>query len=46
MWGVLTEVIKMDDKAERMAGTIKGQQMTIEDLALRVVHLETALEIA
>ncbi len=46
VWDVLTTVIKMDDKVERMAGTIKGQQMRIEDLTMRVVRLETALEIA
>lgn len=46
VWDVLTTVIKMDDKVERMADTIKGQQMRIEDLTLRVVRLETALEIA
>ena len=46
VWDVLTTVIKMDDKVERMADTIKGQQMRIEDLTMRVVRLETALEIA
>jgi hypothetical protein len=46
VWDVLTTVIKMDDKVERMADTIKGQQMRIEDLTVRVVRLETALEIA
>lgn len=46
VWDVLTTVIKMDDKVERMAETIKGQQMRIEDLTMRVVRLETALEIA
>ena len=46
VWDVLTTVIKMDDKVERMAETIKGQQIRIEDLTLRVVRLETALEIA
>ena len=46
LWDVLTTVIKMDDKVERMAETIKGQQMRIEDLTIRVVRLETALEIA
>ena len=46
VWDVLTTVIKMDDKVERMADTIKGQQMRIEDLTLRVVRLETVLEIA
>ncbi|WP_411725354.1 hypothetical protein [Methyloglobulus sp.] len=46
LWDTLSTVIKMDDKVERMADTIKGQQMRIEDLTLRVVRLETALEIA
>jgi hypothetical protein len=46
VWDVLTMVIKMDDKVERMADTIKGQQVRIEDLTMRVVRLETALEIA
>ncbi len=46
VWDVLTTVIKMDDKVERMADIIKGQQMRIEDLTMRVVRLETALEIA
>ncbi|MEQ1558741.1 MAG: hypothetical protein ABL933_07340 [Methyloglobulus sp.] len=46
VWDVLTTVIKMDDKVERMADTIKGQQMRIEDLTMRVVRLETMLEIA
>jgi hypothetical protein len=46
IWDVLTTVIKMDDKVERMADTIKSQQIRIEDLTIRVVRLETALEIA
>jgi hypothetical protein len=46
VWVVLTAVIKMNDKVERMADTIKGQQMRIEDLTMRVVRLETALEFA
>ncbi len=46
VWDVLTTVIKMDDKMERMADTIKSQQMRIEDLTMRVVRLETALEMA
>jgi len=45
-WDTLTTVIKMNDKVERMAGTIKNQQERIEDLTMRVVRLETALEIA
>ncbi len=46
LWDTLTTVIKMNDKVERMAEVIKGQQMRIEDLTARVVRLETALEIA
>lgn len=46
LWDALTTVIKMNDKVERMAGTIKDQQVRIEDLTMRVVRLETALEMA
>ena len=46
MWDALTTVIKMNDKVERMAGTMKGQQEKIENLTERVIRLETALEIA
>ncbi|MHB1232651.1 MAG: hypothetical protein ACYCZQ_08755 [Burkholderiales bacterium] len=46
LWDTLTTVIKMNDKVERMAEVIKGQQVRIEDLTARVVRLETALEIA
>jgi hypothetical protein len=46
LWDTLTTVIKMNDKVERMAGTIKDQQVRIEDLTMRVVRLETVLEIA
>ncbi len=45
MWDAITTVIKMNDKVERMAGTIKTQQMKIENLTERVIRLETALEI-
>ncbi|MCL2345094.1 MAG: hypothetical protein FWC58_04490 [Desulfobulbus sp.] len=46
MWDALTTVIKMNDKVERMAGSIKAQQEKIETLTERVIRLETALEIA
>lgn len=46
MWDAITTVIKMNDKVERMATTIKGQQTKIENLTERVIRLETALEIA
>lgn len=45
MWDAITTVIKMNDKVERMAGTMKGQQEKIENLTERVIRLETALEI-
>ena len=46
MWDAMTTVIKMNDKVERLAGTVKTQQEKIENLTGRVVRLETALEIA
>jgi len=46
LWDTLTTVIKMNDKVERMADSVKQQQVRIEDLTMRVVRLETALEIA
>ena len=46
MWDAITTVIKMNDKVERMAGTMKGQQEKIENLTERVIRLETTLEIA
>ena len=46
MWDAVTKVIRMDDKVERMAGTMKTQQAKIENLTERVIRLETAIEIA
>ncbi len=46
MWDAITRVIRMDDKIERLAETVKHQQMRIESLTERVIRLETALEIA
>lgn len=46
MWDTITKVIRMDDKVERLAGTVKDQQIKIETLTERVIRLETALEIA
>ncbi len=46
MWDAIARVIRMDDKIEQMAGTIKSQQIRIENLTERVIRLETALEIA
>lgn len=45
-WDAITTVIKMNDKVERMAATMVGQQQKIEGLTERVIRLETALEIA
>ena len=46
MWDAITTVIRMNDKVERLAGTIKMQQEKIENLTERIIRLETALEIA
>ena len=46
MWDAITTVIKMNDKVERVAETMKAQQEKIENLTERVIRLETALEIA
>ena len=46
MWDAITKVIRMDDKVDRLAGTVKEQQARIEGLTERVIRLETALEIA
>ena len=46
MWDAITKVIRMDDKVERLAGTVKEQQARIEGLTERVIRLETTLEIA
>lgn len=45
MWDAITKVIRMDDKVERMAETMKAQQAKIENLTERVIRLETVLEI-
>ncbi|WP_301102981.1 hypothetical protein [Propionivibrio sp.] len=46
LWDAITTVIKMNDKVERMAGSMVSQQQKIEGLTERVIRLETALEIA
>lgn len=46
MWEAITRVIRMDDKVERLAGTVKDQQLKIEKLTERVIRLETVLELA
>ena len=42
----LTNVIRMNDKVEAMAGLMKEQQRRIDDLNGRIIRLETVLEIA
>jgi len=46
MWDAITTVIKMNDKVERLAGTVKHQQDKIEQLTERVIRLETFVEMA
>lgn len=46
MWDAITTVIKMNDKAERLAGTVKNQQDKIERLTERVIRLEAFVEMA
>ena len=46
LWDAVSNVVKMNDKVERLAATVSSQQGKIEDLTARVIRLETALEIA
>ena len=46
MWDAITTVIKMNDKVERLAGTVKSQQDKIENLTERVIRLEAFVEMA
>lgn len=46
MWEAIANVIRMNDKVERLSETVKAQQLRIENLVERVIRLETALEIA
>ena len=45
IWGALTSMIKLEDKVNRQAEAMKGQQMQIEDLKGRVIRLEAHLEL-
>ena len=45
IWGALTAMIKLEDKVNRQAEAMKGQQMQIEDLKGRVIRLESHLEL-
>jgi len=46
MWDAITTVIKMNDRVERLAGTVKAQQDKIEHLTERLIRIEMAIEIA
>jgi len=46
LWDAVSNVVKMNDKVERVATAVGTQQGKIEDLTGRVIRLETALEIA
>jgi len=46
LWDAVSNVVKMNDKVERVATAVGTQQGKIEDLSGRVIRLETALEIA
>lgn len=45
VWGALTSMIKLEDKVNRQAEAMKGQQQKIEDLTGRVIRLETQIEL-
>ena len=45
VWGALTSMIKLEDKAVRQSEVIKTQQDKIENLTERVIRLETMLEL-
>ena len=45
IWGALTSMIKLEDKVNRQAEAMKGQQARIEDLTARVIRLEAHLEL-
>jgi CII-binding regulator of phage lambda lysogenization HflD len=44
IWGALTSMIKLEDKVKSQAEAMKSQQVKIENLAERVIRLETQLE--
>lgn len=44
MWDAITTVIRMNDKVERVAETMKSQQQKIEQLNERLLRLEIALQ--
>ena len=46
MWDGISRVIRMDNKVELLAETVKEQQFKIEDLTARIIRLETMFEIS
>jgi hypothetical protein len=45
VWGALTSMIKLEDKAVRQGEVIKAQQAKIENLTERMIRMETTLEV-
>ena len=45
VWAALTSMIKLEDKVNRQAEAMKGQQARIEDLTGRVIRLEAHLDL-
>jgi hypothetical protein len=45
VWSALTSMIKLEDKVTRQAEALKAQQAKIEDLTVRVIRLETQLDL-
>jgi hypothetical protein len=45
VWSALTAMVKLEDKVNRQAEAMKGQQQKIEDLTGRVIRLEAQLEL-
>ncbi len=45
VWGALSSVIKLEDRATRQAEALKAQQSRIEDLTARVIRLEAQFEL-
>ena len=44
IWGALSAIIKLEDKANRQSEAMKSQQSKIEDLTGRVIRLEAQLD--
>ena len=45
IWGAFTAVIKLEDRVTSQSAALKAQQAKIEDLAGRVIRLESHLEL-